>query len=476
MPGAVDDLLKAALEQAERSEPQVRGPTLLWIARAQTAFDRERARATFRRGLDEIRSLTGMEREWLLEQACLVAAAVAPDLLNEIRTADRPARPFWSSRIAAIMLDHEHGDAAYEYLVGYDDPSTFPFGAVGALMQWYGDDERRQAVLRSAIAAWMAGTGERFGHQFVGIFRHGWKVLPEDEARHVLREIVRVTQSRPDWPITASYDQERSVQITSGRAHTFFTLLDILRRLDAPLAESLIAQDEQLAAAARRFPNGMESVMEEAERRRASAPPPAAGGGFAMAGNPRDFPYMRSLLQARQDGDFEDAIEHALEQYREDAAPEHPNRVPREFWPSTCRFRSILYSAGKCLGPEGAVYLDLVPDADLRVFAQIEFAAALAGLPELQGTQREYRPQAAPAEGRMQAPYHPVRVPGVSRIRCPQCDWTPGVQDRWSCKCGHRWNTFETGGRCPSCGYQWEVTGCLRCGRSSPHSDWYVRI
>ena len=130
--------------------------------------------------------------------------------------------------------------------------------------------------------------------------------------------------------------------------------------------------------------------MEEAERRRPSVG--GTRGGYVMAGNPRDFPYMKTLLQASEDGDFLPSIEHALEQYRKDASPDNPNQAPREFWPSTCRFRGILYRAGKRLGRDGAVYLDRIPDGDLRLFAQIEFAAALAGLPELQGTQREYHP------------------------------------------------------------------------------------
>ena len=77
----------------------------------------------------------------------------------------------------------------------------------------------------------------------------------------------------------------------------------------------------------------------------------------------------------------------------EGAHPDRPNQAPQEFWPSTCTFRSILYSAGKRLGREAAVYLDRIPEADLRLFAQIELAAGLAGLPELRGTQREYRPR-----------------------------------------------------------------------------------
>jgi len=35
------------------------------------------------------------------------------------------------------------------------------------------------------------------------------------------------------------------------------------------------------------------------------------------------------------------------------------------------------------------------------------------------------------------------------RIRCPFCGWSPRKEDRWSCDCGHEWNTFDTGGVCP---------------------------
>jgi hypothetical protein len=77
----------------------------------------------------------------------------------------------------------------------------------------------------------------------------------------------------------------------------------------------------------------------------------------------------------------------------------------------------------------------------------------------------------------------PVRVPDPSddpgdvdaggRIRCPQCAWEPGREDRWSCSCRHVWNTFETRGVCPACEKQWADTQCLRCLAWSPHDDWY---
>jgi hypothetical protein len=60
--------------------------------------------------------------------------------------------------------------------------------------------------------------------------------------------------------------------------------------------------------------------------------------------------------------------------------------------------------------------------------------------------------------------------------RCPQCGWETDPSEEWLCgKCGCLWNTFETGGRCPLCQYQWKETTCNSCGESSPHEDWYVK-
>ena len=68
------------------------------------------------------------------------------------------------------------------------------------------------------------------------------------------------------------------------------------------------------------------------------------------------------------------------------------------------------------------------------------------------------------------------KIPGPSGplIRCPLCRWTPRTEDRWSCSCGHEWNTFDTGGICPACLHQWSTTQCLSCKGWSPHSDWYA--
>lgn len=58
-------------------------------------------------------------------------------------------------------------------------------------------------------------------------------------------------------------------------------------------------------------------------------------------------------------------------------------------------------------------------------------------------------------------------------IRCPLCRWRPRKTDLWMCKCRHLWNTFDTGGVCPSCLFRWLHTLCPACRRWSLHSDWY---
>ena len=64
---------------------------------------------------------------------------------------------------------------------------------------------------------------------------------------------------------------------------------------------------------------------------------------------------------------------------------------------------------------------------------------------------------------------------GGGEIRCPLCGWNPGAADLWMCRCSHSWNTFDTGGVCPNCFYQWAYTQCLACHGWSLHSDWYPK-
>lgn len=58
-------------------------------------------------------------------------------------------------------------------------------------------------------------------------------------------------------------------------------------------------------------------------------------------------------------------------------------------------------------------------------------------------------------------------------IMCKLCHWTPQTESKWVCNCGHRWNTFLTGGKCPNCLKQWEYTACLKCSKNTDHLYWY---
>jgi hypothetical protein len=406
-----DDFIAHARKQAERSLPPVRVAARLRIARVQSTVDPGQARITFEMALDEIRSLPGRERDFFFQDAQKVAAAFAPDLLREIPPVRSFGNDFHSGMLVKIMLQHGHIDAAFDYVNQGNVPGSFPYGYVINLMHQL-DDERRLIVLRRVINTWRASVDEELtpkqgippveGHsrqipllhlqlRFVGVFQGQWKILPADEARAVVREVVRIAVEQPDIETSARYGDE--VRITSSRAHVLFEVLHILRHLDAPLSESLIADHEQLAAAARRYPNGIETIHEELEERRKQKEASGAtcGGGFIGSGSPRDRAYQMALRQASLGGDFGPPIDHALERYVEDTASDGPNQAPRTFWPSTCAFRTILYAAGKRIGPEANLLLERIPDEDLGLFARIELAAALAGLPELPEVWRTQR-------------------------------------------------------------------------------------
>lgn len=236
----------------------------------------------------------------------------------------------------------------------------------------------------------------RLGHlqmHFIGLFKYQWTMLPPEEGLDVVREIVSIALDRPDLGTSARYPD---VDITSSREHVLFEVLHILRLLDPTLAESLIASHSQLAAAARRYPNGTETMHRELElqadeRRKGMAASGENGGGFIMTGDPRNFARQMELHRSSLQGDFGPSIDHAVELYREDTDPNSPNQAPKALWPSACSFRAALYGAGKRLGPNAATLLDDISDDDLRLFAQIEFAAALAGLPALHETSMKQR-------------------------------------------------------------------------------------
>ena len=225
----------------------------------------------------------------------------------------------------------------------------------------------------------------RYSHnrdQFVQVFGRHWTEFAAGEASAVARMVVERAVSEPDAAMSAGYMKE--VQFRSTRQNTLFQILHVLRRLDPALAQSLLDSYDQLAVAARRYPNGLETMNEEVEaeaKRRLASGATCESGGYILAGDPGDFDRQRRLVDAMRSGEFAQSIEDALEKYREDTSPDTRNYSPKAYWPSTGVFRRVLYQAGKRLGVSAAELLEQIPDDDLRLFASIELAAARAGVP-----------------------------------------------------------------------------------------------
>lgn len=492
-----DDLLENARLQAEKAEPSMRAAALLRIARAESVANATQARTSLLEALEIIRNLPGPNRGYHFEEARTVAAAVDPALLAEI-----PANSFdmherhASFQIIQTMLVHGHVDAAFHYVLSHEGSASFPFLMVGNVLHQLDPQipeaaARRLTLLRAAVEAWRQrafGTHPHECDHFVGLFGHCWEEFPPEEALQVTRTIVARAIEEPDTGTSAGYPNE--IHFTSSRQHTLFLMLHVLRHFDPALAQSLIDSHDQLSAAARRYPNGLQTMQEEAEAEaaRRKAEGATCGGGFIFAGDPKDLPRQRRLMDATRNGDFGPSIEDAIEKYREDTSPETRNYAPKEYWPSTGACRTLFYQAGKRLGPEALKLLDQVPDDDLRLFASIELAAALAGVPASSITRRKQpNPPGSPKihggrivsarssqAARSGAESPAMRSPGGRLIRCPKCSFQPPADTRWCCKCGHVWNTFWTSGLCPACHFQWEETGCHRCHEMSEHKAWYL--
>lgn len=466
----------------------MRAAALLRIARAEWGGDAARARDTLLQALSAVQALSGGAREQLLDEARTVTAAVAPELLGEIPVGrmGRHGR-FESMRIAQVMLAHNHVDAAYEYVMQCD-PQVFPFMSIGGVLQRI-EGDRRGLLLGRAVEMWRRIPPDGPFHErdeFVRVFGHFWKEFPAEEALGIAREIVAKAASEPDNGTSSRYPD--GIHFTSALQSTLFLILHVLRHLDPALAGSLIESHNQLAAAAQRYSNGLETMQEEAEAEteRRKAEGKACGGGYVLGGSSSDIERGMRLIEARQSGDFEACIQDALDMYAEDTAPETRNHAPKEYWPSVGACRSVFYEAGTRLGSGAAELLPRVPDDDLRLFAMIELAAALAGVPaaSINRMKQPHPPGSRRFQGRIvsvgssagstQSERPAMRSPDGRAIRCPKCQFRPPEGLRWQCKCGHRWNTFWTSANCPACHFQWEETGCPRCGEMSEHTAWYV--
>jgi hypothetical protein len=105
---------------------------LLRIARVQMAFDADQARTAFKVALEATERLAGEDGKLLLEQAELLAAAIAPDLLPEI-----PRSPQFHRKARRLPVDERR------------NAKLFRNYAIGPFHERY--EDRRAAELRPPL-------------------------------------------------------------------------------------------------------------------------------------------------------------------------------------------------------------------------------------------------------------------------------------------------------------------------------------
>jgi hypothetical protein len=467
-----EDLLSAALEQAEGTDAAVKSAALLHAARVVACTDQAAAVRMLDRGIALAQELPERARTLILGNAICLAAAVSPKRALELYAAHRRPGPFDHAIMALVnvMATHGHIDTAIAYL---NDPlpgDRFPFSFLGNLERECRDDATRRKLLEAAIAAWEKhhpdpgpGPDHFAAPAFVGFFSRFWQLLPREQASRLLPEILAWARQLPPEPSFPT------------RPPTM--LLPALEALHPKLAQSLLRDDPRLAES-----------LAPAQPEPSPASEPAVCEDAMMIGScfgtEDDEPnsqiiYMTEALAT----DFKAAFDEAFFRYSRDV--EWQNHAPKECWPSTNEFRNILFKAGQHIAVAAAKYLDRIPDSDLRLLSQIELCAAIAGLPQQAGNTIVYPARKRePVWIRAAAAADPATTESVEDtthrdsggpfIRCPKCGWVPRPEDRWTCHCGHSWNTFDTGGVCPGCQYQWKITMCPACGQWSAHSDWYA--
>jgi len=380
----VDPLVTAALAQAERSEPAVKAAALLHLARVVNALDHAKGEQVLSRGLAAAAALREPERSVILSQAVSLAAVVAP--ARGLELAPLVGDDWVMKKALVDMMSHDHEAAAVDFLA-HAPTESFPFDVADMVLSHASDDATRAAIVRRAISAARAQddrdstrpSGRRGFPQF---FAQTWRLLPPEEARGVLRGLVDAILAEPDGRMRATWNGAR---FSSSREFRLFELFAPLRQLLPDLATRLAGEYRQLANALERYPNGTEWQIPTPPHAPPAARPESQEDDVVEQ---PDYIQIGSRLIPMSDAarsGFDEPFEVALRHYAADTDRRRPNDAPQECWPSAYEFRNILFKAGEHEGQAAARYLDRIPDPNLRLFAQIELAAALVGLPQMGG-------------------------------------------------------------------------------------------
>jgi len=388
----LEQLLSEARTQAGQSDPPVKAAALLHLARVWTAFDKAEAERLLEEGVALVLEIPQPEGDPLRSQAITIAAAVSPShalrLLPHV-TGHAHGR---AATIVFNMLRHGHLSDAISFLSDPPRGEQYPYTAALEAISLSREDETSQRnILRAAIRARLEESGSP-GHGFDMLFSFWRGLLPDQEARTVVRNIVRRIVEEPDGPIESRFGKEgRSAHFSSIRESHLFSIFGVVWQLDEELAASLCRDYAQLAAAVAKFPEGYHKEFAAAREQRPPPEKPAVQctqPDYITVGRSRLLPIPEALKTQ-----FRQPFREALKLYALDTDSDNRNQAPKECWPSAREFRNILFKAGQHEGIAAAKYLDRIPDRDLRLLAQIELIAGVAGLPQFGGMTISPRPR-----------------------------------------------------------------------------------
>jgi len=163
-------LLREAIQRAERSAPAVQAAALVHCARVMTKFDKVTADQLLERGITVTQSLSHDECSLLLEEFPSIAAGTNPRRAIELYEL-LEKKESGSDRLLFAMLGHGHISEAVTYLSSPNLGANFPYSALLNAMADCGDDpDARRTLLRSAMKAIEknpGGTDSFGGHSFV---------------------------------------------------------------------------------------------------------------------------------------------------------------------------------------------------------------------------------------------------------------------------------------------------------------------
>jgi hypothetical protein len=240
-----DELLIAALAQAEQSDPSLKGIALLHIARVMTVDDRPRAGQLMEVGIAIITSLPENQRSVLLNEAVPLAGTVSPqralDLIPTVSSAPGLGQ-IGINRVILEFMSHGYMKEAVEYLSeprpDWDYPYTAAFDAIGRSAH---DPVAQLRILRGAITAILSAERRFADMDFLQLFKWHWKILPEAELAAVVRKLVERCLEEPDQSGDMnSGGAAGHVHFSSVQQWRLFEIFAPLRRTAPDLAESLV--------------------------------------------------------------------------------------------------------------------------------------------------------------------------------------------------------------------------------------------